>query len=268
MTGSVATSRFERDTAVTPLGGGRWAAHYDEGWFATTGLNGGYLAAIVLRAMTAEVGDPARLPRSLTLHYLRPSVAGDAEVEVSVERAGRRLSTLTARVLQDGRLCLLAMAAFSEGFEAAADYADPLPDVAPSEGIEPVPQERAIVPVARRFDIRPALGAAPFSGADEAVTGGWIAFAEGEQPIDPPALAMLADAWVPSPFTRLHGPVGAPTVDLTIHLRVPEVVVDGPVLVVFRSRFAHAGFFEEDGEVWSADGRLLAQSRQLGLLSP
>jgi hypothetical protein len=35
---------------------------------------------------------------------------------------------------------------------------------------------------------------------------------------------------------------------------------------VFRSGLAHDGFFEEDGELWSADGRLLAQCRQLALL--
>jgi hypothetical protein len=79
---------------------------------------------------------------------------------------------------------------------------------------------------------------------------------------------MLSDAWVPSPFMRLDRMVGAPTVDLTVHFRAPELVVAGPVLAVYRSRFAHAGFFEEDGEVWTADGRLLMQSRQLGLLSP
>ena len=60
----------------------------------------------------------------------------------------------------------------------------------------------------------------------------------------------------------------APTVDLTVHFRAPEVVAAEPVLAAFRSRFAHGGFFEEDGEVWSADGVLLAQSRQLALLMP
>jgi len=36
--------------------------------------------------------------------------------------------------------------------------------------------------------------------------------------------------------------------------------------VVFRTRVVHEGFLEEDGEIWSRDGRLLAQSRQLAIL--
>jgi acyl-CoA thioesterase len=260
-------SAFEEATAVTPLGEGRWAARSDAGWFATTGPNGGYTAATVLRAMSAAVGEEARHPRSLTLHYLRPLAEGDIEIAVTVERAGRRLSTVTARVEQAGRLCVLAVGAFSEDFESAADYADPPPQVPPAEDVAAVPQDRALVPIARRFVVQPALGAPPFSAAGEALTGGWIAFREGDPPLDAFALAMLTDAWIPSPFMRLSAPVGAPTIDLTIHFRAPEVVGEWPLLVAFRSRFAHGGFFEEDGEIWSGDGRLLAQSRQLGLMT-
>lgn len=259
---------FEAATAVTPLGDGRWEAHADPDWFATVGPNGGYTAATVLRAMTATLDAPEREPRSLTLHYLRPLRAGAYRIEVGVERAGRRLSTVTARAHQEDRLCLLATGAFSEDFEPAADYADPAPEVPRPDEVEAVPQERALVAIARRFVVRPALGGRLFAQEDEALTGGWIEFAEGTPPLDALALAMLTDAWVPSPFVRLAAPVGAPTVDLTMHFRAPGEQVDWPVLVVFRSRFAHAGFFEEDGEIWSADGRLLAQSRQLGLLTP
>ena len=63
--------------------------------------------------------------------------------------------------------------------------------------------------------------------------------------------------------------MGVPTVDLTVHFREPL-----PVLTMapedhcfgrFWTTMSRDGFIEEDGEVWSPDGRLLAQSRQLAV---
>lgn len=259
-------SAFERATAVEALGDGRWRAQADADWFAVRGPNGGYLAATVLRAMAAEL--PAeRHPRSLTLHYTRPPAAGPYEIAVTIERSGRRLSTVAVRVTQENRLCIAGLGAFSVDFEALADYADPAPAVPRPEAVEPLPADASPVPIGQRFEVRPALGERPFSEGCEALTGGWIAFRDGRPPLDPVALAMLTDAWIPSPFVRTSAPFAAPTVDLTIHFRAPEALAQWPALAVFRSRFAHAGFFEEDGEIWSADGRLLAQSRQLGLMT-
>jgi acyl-CoA thioesterase len=59
-------------------------------------------------------------------------------------------------------------------------------------------------------------------------------------------------------------------VDLTIHFRAELPLVRAApedwCLAVFRSRLAVGGFVEEDGEVWSRDGVLLAQSRQLAAI--
>src|SRR4051795_3206194 len=63
---AAAGTEFDRATALEPLGGGAYAGAIDAGWFAGRGPNGGYLAAIVLRAMVAEVGDPGREARALT----------------------------------------------------------------------------------------------------------------------------------------------------------------------------------------------------------
>ena len=122
----------------------------------------------------------------------------------------------------------------------------------------------------RLLDMRPALGSRPFTGADEALTGGWMRLAE-PRPLDAVAVAFYADAWWPAALPRLEAPALAPTIDLTVHFRTTLPPSSEPhdfLLGAFRSRAAREGFFEEDGELWSRDGVLIAQSRQLALLIP
>src|SRR5581483_10650071 len=102
----------EHDTAVRAAGGG-FAADVSPDWRAGRGPHGGYLAAMILRALTLTVDDPERAPRSLTIHYARAPEPGPVEIGTTIERAGRSLSTLSARMEQDGRLIALALAAFS-----------------------------------------------------------------------------------------------------------------------------------------------------------
>jgi len=270
MTDAGLDTAFDRATAVARARDGAWTATCDTAWSAPRGPNGGYLAAIVLRAIVAEVAEPARAPRSLTLHYLRPPTDGALAVDVTVERAGRSVTSASARVSQAGRLCVLALAALAVDREGVVDYAARMPSVPQPGDVPAVALGDGAPPIARRFEVRPAVGAPPFTGADEAVTGGWLRFAE-PRPLDAAALAMYADAWLPAPFPRLTAPAGAPTIDLTVHFRAPaaaEAVPPGePVLAIFRSTTSEGGFFEEDGELWSPDGVLLAHSRQLALLA-
>jgi acyl-CoA thioesterase len=263
-------SAFDRATAVAPAGAGVWHGIVDEGWFAGRGPNGGYLAAIVLRAMAAELDDPAREPRSLTCHFLRPPAAGPVRIDVTVERSGRTMSTLTARLSQEERACVIGVAAFGLDAPAPADYATAPPDVPPPDAVEPADTTPSGLSIVSKFELRPAVGTTLFAGAPEAVTGGWLNFSD-PRPTDAIALAMFADAWWPAPWVRLDAPVGAPTIDLTVHFRAPRAAAalepGEPVLAIFRSTTAADGFFEEDGELWTRDGVLLAQSRQLALLA-
>ncbi len=74
---------FDRDTAVTRIDDGTFAATIAPGWRAGRGPHGGYLAAIVLRALTATVDDPARTPRSLTIHYTTAPETGPIEIHTT-----------------------------------------------------------------------------------------------------------------------------------------------------------------------------------------
>ena len=227
------------------------------------------MAAVVLRALTLAVDDPERAPRSLTVHYLAPPAEGDVEVETRVERSGRTLTSMSARLVQGDRLLAIALAAFAtprtglEFADLAAPSVPPAVEVAPRGG-------PAMIPMQERLDARPVIGPEPFSGGDRSEVGGWLRLTE-PRPYDPVLVAMLTDAWVPAVFGRMtfEDRVGVPTIDLTVHFRSavpPSLAPDDHVLVVFRTQMAGEGFIEEDGEVWAPDGTLLAHSRQLAVM--
>lgn len=265
------TITLARDTAVRSIGGGRFSATVSSHWSTPRGPNGGYVAALFVRALAVAVDDAARAPRSLTLHYLRPPAPGPCEIAVTVERTGRSLTSLSARLVQGGETMVVALAAFATAFPAAIDYARAAPDVGPPPELRLAPPDAGFPSVAYRCATAPVFGPGIFRGGDEALTGGWLRLAEPEVP-DAAAVAFFTDAWMPAPYARLTAPAPAPTIDLTIHFRTalphPEMDADTPVLVRFASTTSADGFFEEDGAIWAPDGTLLAQSRQLALLVP
>lgn len=213
--------------------------------------------------MLAEVDDPTRRPRSITLHYLRPGQVGPCEVHVTVERAGRGMTTATARFVQGGKDAILATVALGVDRDGPAIDHHPAPDVPRPEDLEPR-DGGPEMSFRQRFDIRHAIGPQPFERADRAETGGWLRLADGE-PLDDVALLMLCDAWPPAVFALAELPVGVPTIDLTVHFRHRPPDRSDWVLVRFRTTVVADGYLEEDGEVWSSDGQLLAHSRQLAV---
>jgi acyl-CoA thioesterase len=266
-------TKFERDTAVIRVDEETFDASIDEGWLVMRGPNGGYVAAIVLRALTERVGDAARSPRSLTLHYVSPADVGPVRVTTSIERVGRSLTSCSARLHQADRLVALAMAAFSAP-RAGPMFCDlKMPKVDAADRIEPTPVHVDAPAIAHRWDMRWAIGQQPWNDAPpagEAVAGGWIRLEE-PQVLDACAVAAITDAWVPPVFSRMREPIVVPTIDLTVHFRVslplPDAQSDDYLLAVFRTDAASEGFLEESGEVWSASGTLVAQSRQLAAVT-
>lgn len=265
---------FDRDTAVARKEDGVFDATIAPGWRAGRGPHGGYLAAMLLRALTETVDDPARTPRSLTIHYTRAPEIGPIEIRTTIERHGRSLSTLSARMEQAGKLTALALAAFSVPWDSPAANELAMPELAPPDA------ERRSTPklfkgapeFTRQLVMQPRVGAVPFAGSGAPMRiGGWTGLPE-PRPIDALALALFCDAWFPPSFIALDTPAISPTVDLTIHFRQPISECDcdpaALCLSVFDTHLLHDGLFEEDGVIWAADGTVLAQSRQLGIIMP
>jgi acyl-CoA thioesterase len=259
---------LDDDTRIMPVGEGRWDAEVNGEWEVIRGLLGGYVAAILLRALTEVVGDPARPPRSFTTHFLRPPHPGPVTVRAEVVRAGRGMTTVSGRMEQDGRDVLVGLAAFAGAYGGPELAEAPMPAVEPPGPLVPPPPLRDDMrppPFTRRLTMQRRFGDLPFSRSEHALVGGWIGLLE-DRPLDPLAVVLLADAWFPAPFPRLAGPAAAPTIDLTVHFRAPVPPDARLLLGRFSSAQSRDGFFDEDGLLWAPDGTLVAQSRQLALL--
>jgi acyl-CoA thioesterase len=270
-------NRFDRDTALVATKPHSYDGSIDHGWWVEKGPNGGYVAAIMLRALTMEVasaqvdGAAERSPRSLTIHYLAPPIEGPVTVTATIERRGGRITFVSGRMTQGERTLATAMAAFSIEFDGPEFHDLHMPDVPPPELVPPWESNGPAIELRDRYEMLQCVGAPPFTKAPTAVSGGWIRLTD-RRPIDHLLVAALTDAWIPPVFSRLDRRLAVPTVDLTIHFRAPlphrTMTDDSWCLSVFRSQVAAHGFIEEDGEVWSPDGVLLAHSRQLAVTIP
>ena len=259
---------LDSDTALRPLADGAYEGRIGGGWWTPRGPLGGYVMAIVLRGMTLAVADGARLPRSLTTYFLRPPDAGPVTLRPAVERSGRSLTTVSARLEQQDELLALSLAAFSVEWPGPLLSEAPMPQVEPSGPRQASPERPgdSVRPsFLDRLTMQRRFGALPFTGAASMEAGGWLGLLE-EREIDALTVALLADAWFPTPWTRLRQLAPAPTIEMTVLFRSPLPLPDSLLLGRFRTRLVRDGFFEEDGELWSPDGTLVAQSRQLGLL--
>lgn len=281
------TSEFDRDTQLQPRGDGRYDADLAPGWVVGGGVNGGYLLAIIGRAIAAELGARVpdkghRDPFSVSSHFASAATPGPAYVQTELVRSGGRFSTVAARLIQDvdgvpvpriaahgtyGDLdrahdAASDAAADALGLRLAAPVLPPLEQCVESRD---APEEvRKMAPLLERFGTRfdPAYAAwAIGQPSKSGVIQGWFKLAD-DRPLDPIALLMVVDALPPVTFD-LGMPGWAPTLELTAHVRAKPA--PGWAIVRHSTRTMAGGLFEEDCEVWDSTGLLVAQSRQLAL---
>jgi acyl-CoA thioesterase len=260
---------FSAATSLQRVDNDTYEATIDPAWWVVRGPHGGYLSSLILRALTMSLDDPDRHIRSFTTHFVAAPAEGSLQIATTVERSGKSMTAMSARVTQEGRVIAIALAAFSVVWGDFTFDDSQMPSCPSPEESFPVPIEGDHVPAfLGNFDMRWCLGSPPFSGADEALVGGWFRLRPPDT-ADAIVVATLMDAWAPAVFPVATEPLVAPTIDLTIHFRT-QLPLEGAgpddfYLGRFSSRLASEGFFEEDGELWSAGGRLIAQSRQLAL---
>ncbi|MDX3313789.1 thioesterase family protein [Streptomyces sp. NPDC054884] len=271
VTASIGDSEFDRDTALTRRAPGVYDIDLSAGWTIISAVNGGYLLAVLGRALADAL--PHDDPFTISAHYLTASQPGPATVRTDVVRSGRTLSTGQASLFQYDE-----NGAEVERIRVLASYGDldALPDdvrttakppVIPpidqcfgsEDGPAPVDGSSAIVDRLMLKLDPSTLGWALGQPSGRGEMRAWFGLKDGREP-DPLSLLLAVDALPPTAFEiGLRGWV--PTVELTVHIRCRPA--PGPLRVSIVTRNLTGGFLEEDAEVWDSADRLVAQSRQL-----
>lgn len=258
---------FEGETAIVSESDDRWRGHVHPHWSIAGKPNGGYLLAPMLRALSSLAGHAD--PLSVTAHFLRPGIPGtDCEIRGRSVRHGRRTGTASASLYQEDSERVVALATFGDLEEAdgavSIDLDAPRDLPRPESCVRSSDLARDVdLAITSRLEVRlhpdqTEPGASPVAQLD-----GWIRFCDGTPP-SALALALLADAFPPSIYPKL-GRVGwVPTLELTVQVR------RRPVPGWIQGRFVVddlvGSLLVESGTLWDADGRVVARSRQLGLV--
>ena len=256
---------FHEHCALVQEADGVFERICDKTWWGHGALFGGYVQALALKAMTQTLGNAEQLPQSMTMHFIRPFLDGLFRAEATVERAGRNMSNVSARVYSAGKLAGLALTSFGTWREFNEFRSLTPPDVAPIQRDEAPVVTPLGVPTHEHFDMFPRIGTFARGGGDAHV-GGWVV-PRDLGPIDHLFIPVAADLWIPAAYHHWTEPSPAVSVDITTHFRSPLPRSDIPptaaVFVDLRTAGSIGGFVDEDVNIWSESGVLLAQSRQM-----
>jgi acyl-CoA thioesterase-2 len=246
-----------------------------EGTYCTTlspaweiwGPNGGYLAALALRAasMDAMIDQPA----SFYCHFLSSPKFAAVELNVSILKRGRRSEALAVEMTQEGKHVLQALvrtAADAPGYEHQQILA---PDVAAPDELRSIDQlpaqsERARFRFWENIERRP-IDQSPSSEPKDAIVREWARFrpqACFEDPfLDAARSLILLDTygWPAAYRTHCDGRYIAPNLDTSVWFHRFNQSSEW-LLIDHECSTAHHGLLGVSGRVWDTEGRLLASS--------
>lgn len=271
------------DTAVHG-GDGRYEATLSADW-EIWGPNGGYVAAVALRAAGAHTRLP--LPASLACHFLGVADFGTVTVDVETLRSGRRAESLRVSMVQDGRRILDGLVwAVDDGLDGLEHDDAPCPAGPGPDGLPSADELRVrsgAPPAEHRFFVN--LEQRPLEWVDdwehrpagEPVLRSWYrlrpAACFDDNWVDAGRLVIAVDTFQWPAATRGHAGGSlrhiAPSLDLSCRFhRLADARRAEWLLVEARSPAAAGGLVGGTAAVWDESGRLLASGGQQMLCRP
>ena len=243
----------------------------DPKYFVGNTPHGGYLLALMNKAMTSVLPHPSAI--NSNIYYLDRTEPEQAELHVEVFRTSRGSSMGQVKLVQNKKLTCLYSALCSdfEYMKGHSGLSTPLPEImhsVPKEDFKVMNYENFKKGSTPSFIQQLDMSVHPdhawwdrdiSSDTAEARCSAYLELQGGVA--DTFVLSYLADI-LPPVVQNKYGPLGwVPTLALTCNIRqLPQtnrLFIDGLAKDITN------GYFEQDCYIWDMDGNLVATSRQL-----
>jgi len=254
--------QFDQDILFAPGEPFSFSGHITDNWSINTVPDGGYLMAIIAKAMMHH-SDMKSTP-IITANFLNRCEPGDAKVTIEQMSASRQFKRFQGSLWQKGKERIRAFGTFADEkndcFIKRSEAS--CPEMAELEKCISVP-EISNYPLFSRMDIRldPVCTGWWYGKlSDTSESKGWIKFKKN-RPYDLLSILLIADSFPPAVLSSQGMAAWVPTIELSVNIR--KIPTTAWLKCSFRTRFITCGFLEEDGEIWDQEGELIAISRQI-----
>ena len=258
---------FDDATQIT-AGDSCWQGKTSPDYWAFVGPFGGCTAATILRAL---IDHPERSgdPLSLTVNFCAPVAEGSFDLDVRLVKANRSSQHWCVEMTQKGgEVATLATAVFAERRPSWSHAQAPFPGAKPPE--ETLPYAKIAAPWVKQYDFRfvegePNMGATA-STPPNSYSKLWMSDRVPRK-IDHLSLMAISDAFFARVFHARRELVPFGTVSITTYFHVDAVDLAAEditrVLAIADAKIFNKSYGDQNGELWSPSGRLLAATTQI-----
>ncbi len=266
MQGVVLKKLFSGVSKLEKIGEGHYGAIIDEDFTIAGKPNGGYLLALVDRAILSETSFGDVLSSNCT--YLISPDPGPVEIDVTLYRSGRNFAQLGGQMTQGGQLCLVVTTVVTTFDPLAKPYwerDEQFQSVTPWDQCLSIPVQSPggfKAAIMEQVDIRLDPNVKIYSENFPSGSGelrGWLRLPEGED-FDSVSLQYALDSFPPATF-EIERSGWVPTLALNTYVRTRPA--PGSLWIMQRANLIQGQLVDERCYAWDSSGALVGQATQI-----
>lgn len=236
-------------------------------WAQGRTVFGGLSAGLLYQAIVNQWASPLVL-RSMSAHFLRPlKVDVPFAIQVEVLRQGKNTAVIEAQAIQGGEVSVTMTTCF--GVARATKIVVKADDQhhmrAPKRGSILMKMPVLAPAFLRHVDLDIVAGGMPFVGGKASGYSGYMRFKKHPVAITDAYIIALIDCWPPTVLQLIKGPAPASTLSWNLEFIHPHKPISPSSWLGYQAvtRQSDDGFAHTEANIWDADGKLIAISRQL-----